>query len=59
MWDRRVEKKGDDQINGYLGENGGELVETNKYLCVQKKDPFVGFIHYQNRVLTLFLELWF
>jgi hypothetical protein len=22
----------------WLGENGGELVGTNKYLCVQKKD---------------------
>jgi hypothetical protein len=30
-----VEKKGG-MIN-WLGENGGELVGTNKYLCVQKK----------------------
>jgi hypothetical protein len=35
----------------WLGENGGELVGTKKYLCVQKErifvyklDSFVGFI---------------
>jgi hypothetical protein len=34
----------------WLGENGGELVGTKKYLCVQKRgslyklDSFVGFI---------------
>jgi hypothetical protein len=34
----------------WLGENGGELIGTNKYLCMQKKDlcvqirSFVGFI---------------
>jgi hypothetical protein len=35
MRERRVEKKG---MIKWLGENGGELVGTNKYLCVQKKD---------------------
>jgi hypothetical protein len=35
MKERRVEKKGG-MINR-LGENGEELVGTNKYLCVQKK----------------------
>jgi hypothetical protein len=34
MSERRVEKKG---MIKWLGENGGELVGINKYLCVQKK----------------------
>jgi hypothetical protein len=25
----------------WIGENGGELVGTNKYLCVQKKGIYV------------------
>jgi hypothetical protein len=34
----------------WLGENGGELVGTKKYLCIKKRifvyklDSFVGFI---------------
>jgi hypothetical protein len=48
MRERRMDRRG---MIKWLGENGGELVGTKKYLCVQKKrifvyklDSFVGFI---------------
>jgi hypothetical protein len=50
MRERKVEKKG---MIKWLGENGGELVGTKKYLCVQKKRIFVCNMYMLRNVMRV------